>query len=78
MHNTLQERQMDLTYARVSDRSFIMVVFEEKYFEAYAHNKYICFINNTTEESQPMLDGSDVHRFSNWKWVLNMCTVRSL
>ena len=23
-------------------------------------------------------DGSDIHRFSNRKWVLTMCTVRNL
>ena len=64
-----------------------MVVYEKEYFEAYTSDQYIWHKNNiaqlyfileTTElhwsfSSIPM-DALDIHRFSNRKCVLTMCT----
>ena len=70
---------------------FTMVAYGKIYFEAQINNQYSWFKNNTTQFyfilgraelhwnfcSIPM-DGSDIHRFSNRKWVLTMCTVGNL
>ena len=68
-----------------------MVVYEEKYFEAYTNDQYIWHKNNIAQlyfilgraklhgnfSSEPE-DVPDVYRFSNRKWILNMCSTGNL
>ena len=74
--------------SEVSDWSFTMGIYEKIYLELYIDNQYIWFKTNTAQlyftlgraelhwnfSSIPN-DGSDIHRFSNRKWVSTMCTV---
>ena len=68
-----------------------MVVYEKKYFEAYRNDQYIWHKNNITQlyfilgraklcwnfSSEPK-DVPDIYRFSNRKWILNMCSTENL
>ena len=68
-----------------------MVVYEKIYFEAYTNDQYMWHKNNiaqlylilgTTELhwnfSSILKDVTDIHRFSNRKWVFTMCTTGNL
>ena len=68
-----------------------MMVYEEIYFKAYTNDLYISHKNNITQLhfilgraelcwnfSSILKDLSDIHRFSNRKWVLTMCSVGNL
>ena len=59
-----------------------MVVYEKIYFKAYTNDLYISYKNNIAQLyfilgnfSSILKDGFDIHRFSNIKWVLTMCSV---
>ena len=68
-----------------------MVVYEEKYFEAYTNDQYFWHKNNIARlyfilgraelhwylSSTPK-NVPDIHRFSNRKLVLNMCSTGNL
>ena len=68
-----------------------MVVYAKIYFEAYTNDQYISHKNNIAQlyfilgtaelhwnfSSIPK-DDPDIHRFSNRKWVLTMCTTGNL
>ena len=64
-----------------------MVVYEKIYFKAYTNDLYISHKNNIAQLyfilgraklrwnfSSILKDGFDIHRFSNSKWVLTMCS----
>ena len=68
-----------------------MVVYEKIYFKAYTNDLYISCKNNIAQLyfilgraellwnfSSMLKDGSYIHRFSNRKWVLAMCSVGNL
>ena len=68
-----------------------MVVNEKIYFKAYTNDQYISHKNNIAQLyfilgraelrsnfSNILNDGFDIHRFSNRKWVLTMCSVGNL
>ena len=68
-----------------------MVVYEKIYFKAYTNDLYISYKNNISQLyfilgraklrwnfSSTLKDGFDIHRFSNRKWVLTMCSVENL
>ena len=68
-----------------------MVVYEKIYFKAYTNNQYIPDKNDIVQLylilgraellwnfSSILKDGFDIHRFSNRKCVLTMCTVGNL
>ena len=68
-----------------------MVVYEKIYFKAYINDLYISHKNNIAQLyfilgraelgwnfSSILMDGFDIHRFSNRKWVLTMCSVGNL
>ena len=70
---------------------FIMVVYQKMYFKAYTNDLHIShkydiaqlyFILGRAELhwnfSSILKDDFDIHRFSNRKWVLTMCTVGNL
>ena len=69
----------------------IMVVYEKIYFKAYTNDLYISYKNNISQFyfilgraelhwnfSSILKDGFDIHRFSNRKLVLTMCSVGNL
>ena len=64
-----------------------MVVYKKIYFKAYTNDLYISHKNNIAQLyfilgraelhwnfSSILKDGFDIHRFSNRKWVLTMCS----
>ena len=67
-----------------------MEAYEKKYFEAYTNDQYIWHKNNIAQlyfilgrvelhwnfSSAPV--HPDIHRFSNRKWILNMCSTGNL
>ena len=68
-----------------------MVVYEKIYFKAYTNDLYISQKNNIAQLylilgraelrwnfSSILKDDFDIHRFSNKKWVLTMCSVGNL
>ena len=68
-----------------------MVAYEKIYFKAYTNDLYISHKNNIAQLyfilgraelrwnfSSMLKDGFDIHRFSNRKWVLTMCSVGNL
>ena len=68
-----------------------MVVYEKIYFKAYTNDLYISHKNNIAQLffilgraelrwnfSSILKDGFDIHRFSNRKWVLTICSVGNL
>ena len=71
--------------------NFIMVVYEKIYFKAYINDLYFSHKNNIAQLyfilpraelrwkfSSILKDGFDIHRFSNRKMVLTMCSVGNL
>ena len=68
-----------------------MVVYEKIYFKAYTNDLCITYKNNIAQLYfivgraelrwnffSILKDGFDIHRFSNRKWVLTMCSVGNL
>ena len=69
-----------------------MVVYEKKYILKHTHGQYISHKNNKFAQLYLILgtaelhwnfssipkDDPDIHRFSNRKWVLTMCTTGNL
>ena len=68
-----------------------MVDYEKIYFKAYTNDLYISYKNNIAQLyfilggaelrqnfASMFKDGFDIHRFSNRKWVLAMCSVGNL
>ena len=68
-----------------------MVVYEKIYFKAYTNDLYISYKNNIAQFyfmlgraelcwnfSSILKDGFDIHRFSNRKGILTMCSVGNL
>ena len=68
-----------------------MVAYEKIYFEVYTNYQYMWHTNNIAQLyfilgtakqhwnfSSMHKDGPDIHRFSNRKWVLTMCTTGNL
>ena len=68
-----------------------MAVYEKIYFKAYTNGLNISHKNNIAQLyfilgranlhwnfSSILKDGFDIHRFSNRKWILTMCSVGNL
>ena len=52
-----------------------MVVYEKIYFAAHTNEQYLTLHWNFSRIPK---DAPDIHRFSNRKWVLTMCTTGNL